>query len=69
VLGEMEYSMQFQKSRAGPQPRHRDQPFRDLNRPLACFRKSGDPVPSVDTKKKELAFQNGGGRGDPRETR
>ncbi len=36
------------------QHRHRDRQFRYLNRQVACFRKSGDPVLSVDTKKKEL---------------
>ena len=68
----MGYSMQLnQKTREGPQHRDRDQQFRYLNRQVACFRKSGDPVLSVDTKKKELvgAFKNGGGRGGPRETR
>ena len=71
-LREMGYSMQLnQKSREGPQHRHRDQQFRYINRQVASFRRSGDPVLSVDTKKKELvgAFKNGGRtwrpRGDP----
>ena len=36
--------------------------FLYLNRQVACFRKSGDPVLSVDAKKKELVgpFKNGG---------
>jgi hypothetical protein len=62
-LRQMGYSMQLnQKTREGPQHRNRDQQFRYLNRPVAAFRKSGDPVPSVDTKKKELvgAFKNAG---------
>jgi hypothetical protein len=62
-LREMGYSMQLnQKSREGPQHRNRDQQFRYINRQVAAFRKSGDPVLSVDTKKKELvgAFKNGG---------
>jgi Rhodopirellula transposase DDE domain len=62
-LREMGYSMQLnQKSREGPQHRNRDQQFRYINRQVASFRKSGDPVLSVDTKKKELvgAFKNGG---------
>jgi len=51
-----------QKSREGPQHRNRDRQFRYINRQVASFRKSGDPVLSVDTKKKELvgAFKNGG---------
>ena len=71
-LREMEYSMQLnQKSREGPQHRNRDQQFRYINRQVSSFRKSGDPVLSVDTKKKELvgAFKNGGRtwrpKGDP----
>jgi len=62
-LRKMGYSMQLnQKSREGPQHRNRDQQFRYINRQVASFRKSGDPVLSVDTKKKELvgAFKNGG---------
>src|SRR5574341_441766 len=51
-----------QKTREGPQHRNRDQQFRYINRQVASFRKSGDPVLSVDTKKKELVgpFKNGG---------
>src|SRR6266568_5030543 len=62
-LREMGYSMQLnQKTREGPQHRNRDQQFRYINRQVASFRRSGDPVLSVDTKKKELAgpFKNGG---------
>ena len=62
-LGEMGFSMQLnQKTREGPQHRNRDQQFRYINRQVESFRKSGDPVLSVDTKKKELvgAFKNGG---------
>jgi hypothetical protein len=62
-LREMGYSMQLnQKTREGPQHRNRDQQFRYINRQVASFRKSGDPVLSVDTKKKENvgAFKNGG---------
>jgi Rhodopirellula transposase DDE domain len=62
-LRKMGYSMQLnQKTREGPQHRNRDQQFRYINRQVASFRKSGDPVLSVDTKKKELVgpFKNGG---------
>ena len=62
-LREMGYSMQLnQKTREGPQHRSRDQQFRYINRQVESFRKGGDPVLSVDTKKKELvgAFKNGG---------
>ena len=66
------YSMQLnQKTREGPPHRNRDQQFRYLNQQVASFRKSGDPVLSVDAKKKELVgpFKNGGRtwrpKGDP----
>jgi hypothetical protein len=62
-LRKMGYSMQLnQKTREGPQHRNRDQQFRYINRQVASFRKSGDAVLSVDTKKKELVgpFKNGG---------
>ena len=62
-LREMGYSMQLNhKTREGPQHRNRDQQFLYINRQVASFRKSGDPVLSVDTKKKELVgpFKNGG---------
>jgi len=71
-LRKMGYSMQLnQKTREGPQHRSRDQQFRYINRQVASFRRSGDPVLSVDAKKKELVgpFKNGGRtwrpKGDP----
>jgi hypothetical protein len=62
-LLEMGYSMQLnRKTKEGPQHPNRDAQFRYINRQEAMFRASGDPVISVDTKKKELvgAFQNKG---------
>jgi hypothetical protein len=62
-LREMGYSMQLnQKTREGPQHRNRDQQFQYINRRVESFRRNGDPVLSVDTKKKEMvgAFKNGG---------
>jgi len=62
-LLEMGYSLQLnRKTREGPQHPNRDAQFRYINRQEAMFRASGDPVISVDTKKKELvgAFQNKG---------
>src|SRR5579864_6563887 len=70
-LREMGYSMQLnQKTREGPQHRNRDQQFRYINRQVESFRNSGDPVLSVDTKKKELvgALKTGVGRGVPKES-
>jgi Rhodopirellula transposase DDE domain len=62
-LLEMGYSLQLnRKTKEGPQHPNRDAQFRYINRQEAMFRASGDPVISVDTKKKELvgAFQNKG---------
>src|SRR2546426_2470867 len=62
-LREMEYSLQLnRKTKEGPQHPNRDAQFRYINHQEATFRASGDPVISVDTKKKELvgAFQNKG---------
>ena len=62
-LREMDYSLQLnRKTKEGPQHPNRDAQFRYINRQEAMFRASGDPVISVDTKKKELVgpFQNKG---------
>jgi len=62
-LREMGYSLQGNvKSVEGPQHRDRDAQFRYINRQVKSFGRSGDPVISVDTKKKELvgAFRNPG---------
>jgi len=64
-LEEMGYTLQANvKTREGPQHPNRDAQFRYLNRQVKAFRRSGDPVISVDTKKKELvgAFKNAGRR-------
>ena len=62
-LWEMEYSLQGDVKRLeGKQHPDRDQQFRYINRQGKSFQQSGDPVISVDTKKKELigAFRNPG---------
>jgi hypothetical protein len=62
-LLELGYSLQLnRKTKEGRQHPDRDAQFRYINRQEAMFRASGDPVISVDTKKKELvgAFQNKG---------
>ena len=69
VWRKMGYTLQANvKTREGPQHPNRDAQFRYLNRQVKSFRRSGDPVISVDTKKKELvgAFKNGGRRWLPR---
>ena len=68
-LAEMGYTLQANvKTREGPQHPDRDAQFGYLNRQVKSFRRTGDPVISVDTKKKELvgAFKNGGRRWMPR---
>ena len=67
-LAEMGYTLQANvKTREGPQHPDRDAQFRYLNRQVKSFRRTGDPVISVDSKKKELvgAFKNGGRRWMP----
>jgi len=62
-LTAMGYSLQAnQKTKEGPQHPNRDAQFRYLNRQVATWRRTSDPVISVDTKKKELvgAFKNAG---------
>jgi hypothetical protein len=56
------------KTREGPQHPNRDAQFGHLNRQVKGFRRAGDPVISVATKKKELvgAFKNGGRRWLPK---
>jgi Rhodopirellula transposase DDE domain len=64
-LEDMGYTLQANvKTREGPQHPNRDAQFRYLNRQVKAFRRAGDPVISVDTKKKELvgAFKNAGRR-------
>jgi hypothetical protein len=65
LLEEMGYTLQANvKTREGTQHPSRDAQFRYLNRQVKSFRRAGDPVISVDTKKKELvgAFKNAGRR-------
>ncbi|MFH0903073.1 MAG: ISAzo13 family transposase [Pseudomonadota bacterium] len=76
LLRDLDYSLQLnQKSIAGSDHPDRDAQFRYINQVVADHRASGDPVLSVDTKKKELIgnFKNAGGeyrkKGDPRPTK
>jgi len=73
-LHDLGYSLQANvKSIEGPQHPDRDAQFRYINSEVKSFMRSGDPVVSVDTKKKELvgAFRNAGRtwrpRGEPAE--
>ena len=59
----MGYSLQAnRKSKEGPQHADRDAQFRYINRQVKALLSTGDPVISVDAKKKELVgrFKNGG---------
>jgi len=73
-LDDMGYSLQAnRKSKEGPQHADRDAQFRYINRQGKAWLGTGDPVISVDAKKKELVgrFKNGGRtwrpKGTPRE--
>ena len=62
-LDDMGYSLQVnRKSKEGPQHADRDAQFRYINRQVKALLRTGDPVISVDAKKKELVgpFKNGG---------
>ena len=64
-LHDMDYSLQANvKSLEGRHHPDRDAQFRHINAQVKAFLRSGDPVVSVDTKKKELvgAFKNTGQR-------
>jgi len=73
-LDDMGYSLQAnRKSKEGPQHADRDAQFRYINRQVKALIGTGDPVISVDAKKKELVgpFKNGGRtwrpKGNPQE--
>ena len=68
LLHKMDYSLQAnQKTLEGGQHADRDQQFAYLNRKAQRYLKRGEPVISVDTKKKELVgdFKNGGREWQP----
>ena len=63
LLDEAGYSLQAQrKTKAGANHPDRDEQFRHINERAKEFLQAGDPVISVDTKKKELVgnFKNNG---------
>lgn len=71
LVRELEFSLQANaKVREGKQHPDRDTQFRYINDHVRRFLKAGDPVISVDTKKKELiggdpAYKNGGREWQP----
>ncbi len=72
LLHELDYSLQAnRKTIEGTSHPDRDAQFEHINRRVRLFLRAGDPVISVDTKKKELVgnFKNGGQelrpQGDP----
>lgn len=73
-LDDMGYSLQAnRKTKEGPQHANRDAQFRYINRQVKALLAAGDPVISVDAKKKEMVgpFKNAGRtwrpKGKPRE--
>jgi hypothetical protein len=76
LLGQMGFSLQSaRKTREGRQHADRDAQFGHIARAVADYQAAGDPVVSVDTKKKELIgdFKNAGQewqpKGSPEEVR
>ena len=62
-VDEMGYSLQAnRKTKEGPQHANRDAQFRYINRRVKALLRAGDPVISVDAKKKEMVgpFKNAG---------
>jgi hypothetical protein len=75
-LKELDFSLQSnRKTREGDSHPDRDAQFEHINKKARSFMRRGQPVISVDTKKKELVgdFKNGGRewrrRGEPEEVR
>jgi transposase len=69
LLHEMDYSLQAnRKTLEGKQHADRDEQFQYINRKAQRYLKQGEPVISVDTKKKELVgdFKNPGQEWQPR---
>ncbi len=68
-LRDLDYSLQANvKAKEGRQHAKRDEQFRYINRLVKAYIKAGDPVISVDTKKKEIVgeFSNSGRTWRPR---
>jgi len=71
LLAESGYSLQGnRKTREGTNHPDRDEQFRYINRLVKKFQRDGQPVISVDTKKKELVgdFKNTGRQWRPKQT-
>jgi transposase len=71
LLTQMGYSLQStRKTREGGQHEDRDAQFNHIARTVADYQAAGDPVISVDTKKKELIgdFKNAGKEWQPKGT-
>jgi len=71
LLSQMDYSLQStRKTREGKQHEDRDAQFRFIAQSVSEFQAAGDPVISVDTKKKELIgdFKNAGREWQPKGT-
>jgi transposase len=69
LLHELDYSLQAnRKTREGSSHPDRNAQFEHINRRIQAFQQRGQPVVSVDTKKKELVgdFRNGGQEWQPK---
>jgi transposase len=68
LLSELGYSLQVnRKTEEGEDVPDRDAQFHHINARVRCFQRRGQPVVSVDTKKKELVgnYRNSGGEWRP----
>jgi len=71
LLDELGYSLQSnRKTREGSQHPDRDEQFEFIYKQVKCFQQKGQPIISVDTKKKELLgdFKNAGKEFRPKKT-
>src|ERR1700681_415983 len=69
LLDDLDYSLQgLRKTREGSSHPDRNAQFEHINRHVQAFQQRGQPVVSVDTKKKELVgdFKNGGQEWQPK---
>lgn len=69
LLDRLGYSLQSnRKTREGSNHPDRDAPFEPINRKAEAYQREGQPVVSVDPKKKEWVgeFQNGGRERQPK---
>ena len=70
LLRKLKFSLRLNQKKLGSRHPARDQQFRYIGKLQKCFRRRGNPIISVDAKKRELVgnFKNGGAKWDRRPT-